>query len=68
MNKKINHDYEKRMLSINELSDYIGLGRNKSMEIGRSIGALKKIGSRCLYDKKIVDTYLDALPSEAYGV
>ena len=65
MYQRINHNHEKRMLSIDECCDYMGLGKTKVMEITRSIGAVKKIGSRSLYDKRIIDTYLDTLPCES---
>ena len=63
MNRKINYDFEKRMLSIKECQDYCGLGRNSARNLMHQIGAEIRIGSRCLYDKKVIDTYFDSLLS-----
>ena len=63
MNKRIEKrtEIEKRMLSVNEAIDYCGLGRVKTLEWCKEIGALKKIGRRSLIDKQVVDAALDAL-------
>lgn len=61
MNKKINYDHEKRMLSIEECSDYVGLGKSGTRKLMKEIGAEYKIGSRCLFDKKKIDAYFDTL-------
>lgn len=50
---------EKRLLDIKEVCEYLSLGRNKSIEFAKSIGAERRIGRRCLYDKKAIDHYLD---------
>lgn len=52
---------EKRMLSTKEGMEYTGLKQTKFREWAREIGALKKIGSRALYDRTIIDTELDKL-------
>jgi len=55
---------EKRMLSLKELACYIGLAeqiiKNK-LYAGEFPIAPKKIGRRLLWDKKLVDKYLDRL-------
>ena len=62
MNRKIDYDFECRMLSIKQCQDYLGLGRNSVRNLLKEIGAERKFGSRCLYDKHIIDRYLDSLP------
>ena len=37
----------------------IGLGRNRGVEFAKSIGAEVAIGRRRLYDKVVIDRYLD---------
>ncbi len=46
---------EKRMFSITEAGNYIGLGRTKTMEFCKEIGAVVHIGRRVLYDREIID-------------
>lgn len=66
MNKRITnrtHIFEngmKRMLSIPEASDYIGLGKHKTREWCEQIGAIRKIGGRVLVDRTVVDRVIDA--------
>lgn len=50
---------EKRMLNSSELCAYLSLGRNRGVEFAKSIGAERKIGRRCLYDKTVIDKYFD---------
>ena len=52
---------EKRLLDAAELCVYIGLGKNRGIEFAKSIGAERKIGRRCLYDKVVIDRELDKL-------
>lgn len=47
-----------RLLGIEELQQYTGLGRSKAAEVARDIGARVKIGKRTLYDKEIIDQYI----------
>jgi len=51
----------KRMLNVKELCQYTGLGRNRAAEFGKSVGAEKHIGRRCLYDVVIIDRALDQI-------
>ncbi len=51
---------EKRMLSIDEAAFYIGMGRTKCREWLKEIGAIRKIGSRVICDRKIIDAALDS--------
>lgn len=50
---------DKRLLDANEVCYYLGLGRNRGIEFAKSIGAERKIGRRCTYDRVVIDRYLD---------
>lgn len=52
---------EKRLLDAAEVCYYLSLGRNRGIEFAKSIGAERKIGRRCLYDKSVIDKALDAM-------
>ena len=54
---------DKRMLSQKEAEEYLGLKRGKCREFCEKINAVKHIGSRVLYDRKIIDDALDSLES-----
>lgn len=54
---------EKRLLDATEVCVYLGLGRNRGVEFAKSVGAERKIGRRCLYDKKVIDNALDGMDS-----
>ncbi len=53
----------KRLLSMKEYCEYVGLGETKAREIARKIGAVRHIGRRTLIDKTIVDKALDDFKS-----
>ncbi len=48
-----------RLMNAKEVCVYLGLGRNRGVEFARFIGAERKIGRRCLYDRVAIDNYLD---------
>ena len=50
---------EKRLLSLEEGIEYTGLKRTKFRSWAVENGAMLKIGSRALYDKKVIDEILD---------
>lgn len=50
-----------RFVSMDELRQYTGLGRDSAMKIGRDSGAVIKIGRRVVYDLKKIDEYLESL-------
>lgn len=52
---------QKRMLSEKEARVYLGLGRNKTRELCKEINAVTHIGTRVLYDKVIIDKFLDQI-------
>lgn len=56
---------EKRLLDVNEGCSYTSTGRNSFVKFARSIGAERRIGRRCLYDKEVIDRYLDKQAREA---
>lgn len=49
-----------RMFSIDEGVTYTGLGRSTFRKWTQEIGAVRKIGSRVLYDRAVIDSALDA--------
>lgn len=65
MISNIKKEKDKRLLDASEVCIYLSLGRNRGIEFARSIGAERKIGRRCLYDKVVIDRYLDAQAQEA---
>lgn len=50
---------DKRMLTIYEASQYIGLGTRTARKYLEEIGAVRKFGSRVLFDKNVIDQALD---------
>lgn len=52
---------ESRLMDTDELRAYLNLGRNNAMKLGEEIGARRKIGKRVLWDRVVVDRYLDSL-------
>lgn len=67
MNRSINRFEglsEKRMLSIEEAAFYAGMGRTKCREWLREIGATRKVGTRVLCDRKVIDAALDSMTVE----
>ena len=52
---------EKRLFSIEELQQYLSLGRTRASEVGAAAGATVKIGRRKLFDKVKIDSYIERL-------
>ena len=52
-----------RMLTEKDAQIYLGLKRAKCREFGEKVNAVKHIGRRVLYDRKILDDALDSLDS-----
>jgi hypothetical protein len=63
MNKKkiVTEIGNKRMLTTTEAETYTGLGKGLCRKWCESIGAVRKIGTRVLFDKTIIDQALDQL-------
>ena len=65
MRERINYaNAEKRMLCIDDASAYIGMGKSRTREIMEELGAKRKIGRRVVYDKKVIDEWLDSLAAD----
>ncbi|MGE9974439.1 polyprenyl synthetase solanesyl diphosphate synthase [Coprococcus catus] len=61
---KENKCVNSRLLNAKEVCEYLNLGRNRGVEFAKSIGAERKIGRRCLYDKVVIDRYFDKQAQE----
>lgn len=56
----INRMYEgKRLLNMQEVCNYTGLGPTKARKWAREIGALKHIGRRALFDRVVIDKAIE---------
>ena len=51
---------DKRLLNIDEVCTYIGLGQVRAREYMNEIGAVKKFGRRVLFDKTIIDSAINS--------
>lgn len=54
----------KRMMNIEELCEYIGMGKTYTSKWAKEHGLTVKIGRRTLYDKVLVDKLIDDLNKE----
>lgn len=52
---------ETRMMDIEALCAYISMGKTRAREFGEQCGAKRSIGKRVLYDKRVIDRYLDQM-------
>ncbi len=50
---------DKRLLTIYEAAQYVGLGTKSARKYMEEIGAVRKFGSRVLFDKNVIDQELD---------
>ena len=50
-----------RMLSIDEIGPYMGLGKSTARKLCQDINAERHVGKRVLYDRKVIDDYFDTL-------
>lgn len=50
-----------RLFDIETAAEYLSMGRTRARAWLVSVGALRKFGSRSLYDRKVIDRALDAL-------
>ena len=62
--RKGNPNQEQRMLDIDSASIYINLGITATRKLLKSIGAERHIGRRVVFDKRIIDAYLDGMETE----
>ena len=51
----------KRMFDVPDLCAYLNMGRTRAVEYAKQIGAERRFGRRCLYDRIIIDKALDEL-------
>ena len=50
-----------RLLDVQDLQNYLSMGRNKAVAFARENGAEKRIGKRLLFDKQVLDRAIDSL-------
>lgn len=50
-----------KLLDVTDLQAYLAVGRNTALSVGQKAGALRKIGRRNLYDREVIDRYIDSL-------
>ena len=48
-----------RLMGINELSQYLGVGLNTAKKFGRDHNAVVTIGTRVLYDRAVIDKAIE---------
>ncbi len=53
-----------RLLSLPAAAAYLGIGRNNARSFCEEIGAVRRIGSRVMFDKQSIDAALDAMGKE----
>ncbi len=53
-----------RLLSLPAAAAYLGIGRNNARSFCEEIGAVRRIGSRVLFDKQAIDKALDDMGSK----
>lgn len=54
----------KRLMNIEELCEYVGMGKSYTFKWEKAQGLARKIGRRTLYDKVLVDKLIDDLNKE----
>lgn len=54
-------EYDKNLLGVKELMEYLSVGRNLAMKIGEESGAKLKIGRRTLYRKSVIDKHIEKI-------
>lgn len=52
-------EQEARLMGLDELVAYTGLGRNKARDLAEEANAVKRFGRRCLYDRILIDRFID---------
>lgn len=53
----------KRLMNINEMMEYMGLGRVGAMKWGKENDCIIRVGRRVFYDKSKIDKILDSVGS-----
>ncbi len=62
--RTVNDSYTVRMMPIDQAAAYIGQGITRTRQLLNDIGAKRSIGRRVVYDKHVIDTWLDSLATE----
>lgn len=47
---------DKRLLNIDEVCTYIGIGQTRARQYMEEIGATRRFGRRVMFDKKVIDS------------
>ncbi len=55
---------ESRLMNAKAVCAYLNLGRNRGVKFAKSIGSEVAIGRRRLYDRVVIDRYLDQRAQE----
>ena len=50
---------EKDYLTVNEAAEYLGIGLSSARKYLKLIGAERRIGKSCRYDRRAIKAYLD---------
>lgn len=48
-----------RLFDIKDLMQYMSIGRNSAIKIGKDAGAIVRFGRRVLYDREKIDEYIE---------
>lgn len=56
-----------RLLNVNELMEYMGIGKTGAMRFGKEHGCIVRVGRRVLYDRELVDKAIDSLRANDRG-
>lgn len=57
--KKATEENQNRLMGIEDLMRYAALGRNSARAFGEEAGAVIRVGTRVLYDRKAIDRFID---------
>ena len=58
-----NEGYTGRLLDVKTLCKYLNMGRGSAVQFARQIGADRRFGRRCLYDRTLIDAALNGAGS-----
>ena len=50
-----------RLINLKTLQTYVGLGEKRAAQLGQEAGAVVRYGTRVLYDRELIDRYIDLL-------
>ena len=55
---------EKRLMNVDSVGQYLDMKPTKAREWLEKIGAKRKIGGKALYDKEVIDAYINNMATE----